>query len=259
MIRPGAGRQGAPRGDEIRIAGSGGRTIRAAVARPEPAGPERVPGVLVVHELLGLDDDIRAIAARFAEAGYVAVAPDLLGDDAPRLVCMARFLRGVGRVGESRPYRDLEAARAWLAAQPGVEAGRLGVVGFCAGGGFVLLWAPGAPVRVAGAFYPAVPADRSRLAGICPVIAGFGGRDRVFGGGGPALAAALTDLGVDHDVRTYPEAGHSYMNRHGGLVSRLEPLLPTAGGYVEDAAEDSWRRLLAFFDRHLAGDGEPPG
>jgi carboxymethylenebutenolidase len=86
---------------------------------------------------------------------------------------------------------------------------------------------------------------------VCPVVASFGGRDRVFGGGGPRLTAALDRLGIEHDVKTYPGAGHSFLNRHGRLMSAIERRLPTHGGHDPAAAEDAWARMLAFFGRHL--------
>ena len=234
-----------------------GRRVRAALAEPADAaaGGAARPAVLVLHEALGLTDDIRRIARRFADAGYVALAPDFLAGLGPRPLCIARFFRGVGRPGTGRPYRVLDAARAWLAAHDDVDERRIGVAGFCVGGGFAMLWAAGAgqdAVRVAAPFYAAVPANpEAALEGICPVVASYGGRDRVFAPGAPRLAAALSALGVEHEVTVYPDAGHSFMNRHGGLVAGIERRLPTAGGYHEASAEDAWRRVTAFFDRHL--------
>jgi carboxymethylenebutenolidase len=223
---------------------------RPAAGDSGPSGPRR-PAVLVVHEALGLNDDIRRIAARFADAGYVALAPDFLAGLGPRPFCIARFARGIGRVATGRPYRQLGAAQAWLSERSDVDAARIGVAGFCMGGGFALLYAAAAEVQVVAPFYGAVPKDDAALAGVCPVVASFGGRDRIFGGGGARLAAALDRLGVDHDVVTYPDAGHSFLNEHAGLVSRIEPVLPTRGRFDPAAAEDAWRRTLAFFDRHL--------
>lgn len=226
-------------------AGTGGARSRSA----SPTAPK--PGVIVIHEAIGLNDDIRRIAARFADAGYVTLAPDFLAGLGPKPFCIARFARGIGKVHVGRPYRQLAAAEAWLRERAEVADSPIGVAGFCMGGGFALLHATGASIDVVAPFYAAVPKDASTLAGICPVVASFGGRDGMFGAGGARLEAALTGHGVDHDVRTYPEAGHSFMSRHDGLVARIEPHLPTHGGYVESAAEDAWRRTLTFFARHL--------
>jgi len=229
--------------------------MRAALAVPDTSPPRGA--VIVLHEALGLNDDIRGVASRFAANGYLAMAPDFLDTGGPRVLCLARFMAGVGKAG-GRPYRDLEAARRWLVEQReavGVALERVGVVGFCVGGGFALTYAATAdpPVTVAAPFYSALPRDPDApLARLCPVVAGFGGRDRIFGRNGARLEAALEAGGIDHDVVTYPDAGHSYMNRHGGVTAAVERLLPTHGGYDPQAAEDSWRRMLAFFERHLA-------
>jgi carboxymethylenebutenolidase len=171
--------------------------------------------------------------------------------------CIARFARGIGKVHVGLPYRQLAAAEAWLRARPEVDGSPIGVAGFCMGGGFALLHAADADIDVVAPFYAAVPKDGDILAGACPVVASFGGRDRIFGSAGPRLEATLTRLGIDHDVKTYPGAGHGFISRHDGLIGRIEPRLPTHGGYDESAAEDAWQRMLAFFARYLgarAGD-----
>jgi carboxymethylenebutenolidase len=218
---------------------------------PIPGATEPRPGVLVIHELLGLTPEMLRLARRFADEGFVALAPDFLSGLGPKPVCIARFVRGVGAARVGRPYRQLEAARAWLAARPEVAGLPIGVAGFCVGGGFALLYAAGAEVQAVAPFYPAVPGDDAALAGICPVVASFGGRDRVFGRGGRRLDAALTRLGVEHDVKTYPEAGHGFMARYDGLAGWLGRRIPTHVGHDPDAAADAWARTIAFFHRHL--------
>jgi dienelactone hydrolase len=124
-----------------------GSPLPAALAEPataEPASPGPGPSVpparagaavVVLHELLGLNDDIRRISGRFAEHGYVALAPDFLAGLGPRPFCMARFLWSLTRPGRGRPYRQLDAARLWLAGREDVDADRIAVAGFCVGGG----------------------------------------------------------------------------------------------------------------------------
>lgn len=229
----------------------GGRTLAGALA--EPAGPGDGAAVIVIHEALGLNDDMRRIAGRFADHGFTALAPDLLGAGWKPL-CIARFMQGIGKIGTGRPYRDVAAAQRWLADRDGLDPARIGIVGFCMGGGFALLYAGRGPepVRAVAPFYPAVPKDDSVLADLCPTVASFGGRDRIFSGGAERLEEAMTRLGIAHDVRTYPTAGHGFMSRHGPWLTRLERILPQGGGYDHAAAEDAWTRMLAFLATHLA-------
>ena len=237
-------------GNDVAIALTGGRAIPAAFFPVRDAGEPR-PAVLVIHELLGLTAEMRRLAHRFSEAGFVALAPDFLAGLGPKPFCMARFARGIARRGVGRPYRQLEAARTWLTERPEVAGQPIGVAGFCIGGGFALLYAAGAEVDVVAPFYPAVPDDEA-LGGICPVVASFGGRDRVFGSGGDGLTDSLVRLGVDHDVHTYPEAGHGFMARYEGVSAWLGRRLPMHVGHDPEAAEDAWRRTITFFTRHLA-------
>jgi carboxymethylenebutenolidase len=215
------------------------------VYEPEGDGPH--PAVVVIHESFGLNDDIRRIARRFADNGYVAGTVDLL-TGAPKLVCVARAMRDL-RNGRGPSVEKLESAIDALAAREDVRA--VGVAGFCLGGGFALLLACREKVPVAGVYYGELR-PRDELARACPIVGGYGAKDRMFGKKGRTLAATLDALGIEHDVRVYDDAGHSYMNQagHDKLVLPVRPLMHVE--YNEAAAEDSWARMLAFFGRHLA-------
>lgn len=239
-----------------------GRRLRAFYAEPEvvgePAAP--LPAVIVIHEIMGLNDDIRNIATRFADNGYVALAPDLVGDGF-RPYCIARFMNGMRRVGRGRPYREMRAFQDWLTLRPIVDADRVGMAGFCAGGGFAILYAARGEreLRAIAPFYGAMPADASIIPDLCPVVASYGARDATFGSVGPKLEAALDAAAIPNDVRTYADAGHGFMNHHDGLLAKMAPLLPMRAGFREEAAEDAWRRVLAFFGEHLAARGATTG
>jgi carboxymethylenebutenolidase len=213
-----------------------------------PVGPGPWPGVVVLHEAFGLTDDIREVAGRFAAAGYLALAPDLFSDGGARR-CLVGTFKALGR-GTGRAFDDIEAARAFLAGHEDCTT-RVGVVGFCMGGGFALMTAARG-FDAAAPNYGVLPKDLDgALTGACPVVASYGAKDRGLPGAAARLEAALTARGVPHDVREYGDAGHSFFNRHG--LGPLGPVLRVAGiGFHEPSAEDGWRRFLAFFGTHLA-------
>ena len=220
--------------------------LRAHLAVP-PVGKGPWPGVVVVHEAFGLNDDIREQADRLAAAGYLAVAPDLFSAGGTAR-CLKRTFGDLLR-REGAAFGDLEAARGWLAGRPDCT-GRVGVIGFCMGGGFALLAATRG-FDVAAPSYGFVPKDAERvLAGACPVVASYGSRDRALRGVAQRLERALADNGVPHDVHEYPDAGHSFMNRHN---SGPFAVLERVGGlsYHHPSAEDAWARILRFLDTHL--------
>ena len=130
----------------------------------------------------------------------------------PRLFCMARAFRDLSR-GGGTVLDDIESARAWLAERDGVDGDRIGVAGFCMGGGFALLYAARGSMRAAADYYGLAPGDAEDLDGVCPVLAGYGAKDTRFLGMPGRLTTHLDKLDVPHDIKVYPEAGHSYMNQ----------------------------------------------
>jgi carboxymethylenebutenolidase len=200
----------------------------------------RGPGVLVIQEWWGLNDQIRETADRFAAEGFVALVPDLYHgqvvdepDEAGKLM-MALDIE--------RAAKDLRGAAQFLAAQDEVSGGRLGVIGFCMGGQLALYTGALAPDLIGAVvdmygIHPNVKPDVARLK--APVLGLFGGQDGFVSAAAiAALDRALTDAGVQHDFHTYPAAGHAFMNDRNDT-------------YDPAATEDAWGRILPFFRQHL--------
>jgi carboxymethylenebutenolidase len=215
-----------------------------------PSGEPPWPGVVVLHELLGLNADIRAHADRFAGRGYLALAPDLFSFRRPKATCVLGAFRALSK-GSGPAFDAIEAARDALAGRADAT-GRVGVIGFCMGGGFALLAAPRGWFSASSVNYGVVPKDATEvLRGACPVVASYGGKDRFLRGAAPKLDAALAATGVDRDVKEYPEASHSLLNRHTGTVPMLIDRV-TGYGHHGPSAQDALRRIDAFFDRYVA-------
>jgi len=220
--------------------------VGAHLASP-PVGAGPWPGVVVLHESFGLNDDIRQQADRLAAAGYLALAPDLFSDGG-RLRCLRATFRAA-MSGRGKAFEDIETARTWLAGREDCT-GRVGVIGFCLGGGFALLTASRG-FDASAPNYAHLPKDLDgALDGACPVVASYGGNDKTLRGTAATLEAGLERAGVEHDVKEYAGAGHSFLNRHdfgpGGAILRVAGI-----GYHEPSAEDAWGRILRFFEARL--------
>lgn len=234
---------------DITIEASPGQ-LRGYLAVPDGDGPW--PGVVVLHEAYpgGVNDDIRRHSDRLASQGYLAFALDQYsrGRSFRCLMQVFRELRALG--GQS--FADVEATRQWLASQQNCT-GRVGVLGFCQGGGFALVAAARYDFAVASVNYGMVPSKAAEvLEGACPIVASYGKKDRVLRGAAAKLEQTLTELGVPHDVKEYPDAGHSFLNHHEySLPLRVFSHVAGITGYQEPEAEDAWRRIMAFFGEHL--------
>ena len=218
--------------------------------RAVPAGEGPWPGLVLVHEIFGLDDEMRRHADRLAAMGFVVLAPDLLARGR-RLVCLAQTMTALRR-RRGQAFDDLEVVRAALLADPSCN-GSVGVIGFCLGGGFALVLAGRPGWDAVAANYGALPTDLDALDGACPVVASYGGRDRYLRGAASTLGAALTERGVTHDVKEYPDAGHAFLNRDHTAPWYLAPMTRFVmhAGPDPEASDDAWGRIEEFLGRHL--------
>lgn len=219
------------------------RTYRGWLAEPDspPPPPPAVgarPGVVVIHEAFGLTDDIRGVTERIAAEGYAALAIDLFSGQ-QRAICMARLFGGaLLRPLTNGTLGTLRDTLGWLAAQPGVDASRIGAVGFCLGGSFAIAWAcTDERLKVVAPFYALNPRPLDAVARACPVVGSYPGAD-FTAGQGRKLDAALERHGIAHDVKVYAGARHSFFNDRGATHDPV-------------ASADAWRRLVSFFGERL--------
>lgn len=162
----------AGRSQHVELAGRTAYLATPVVTRDRP-GPW--PGVVVVHDILGMTDDVREQADWLAAAGYVAVVPDLYGG---RVVRCVRSIFAQLTAREGSAFDRLEETRSWLAASDDCT-GAVGTIGYCMGGGFALLLAGRPGWSASSVNYGVVPEDVADvLQGGCPVVGSFGGRDR---------------------------------------------------------------------------------
>jgi carboxymethylenebutenolidase len=204
--------------------------------------------MVVIHESLGAQPEIDRVVDRFAAHGYAAVAPQLFRTLLNPL-CVRRAIQTVS-TGQG-PYVDaLRGARTWLCQQTGLAENRVGLTGFCMGGGFAL--AAGSGWAAVSTNYGDVPKPEL-MNGIGPVIGCYGGRDRIFGRTASKLEETLRPLGVEVETHTYPDVGHSFLTdgHHPIAFAFSAPLLHIT--WNQTVAEEAWGRILAFMDRHLAG------
>jgi len=217
---------------------SGNETVSGYLALPGSSGKH--PAIIVIHEWWGLNDWVKQQAQRYAGQGYVALAVDLYRGKTGATPDEAHILmRGLP---DDRGLRDLEAAFAYLASRPDVNAKRIGSIGWCMGGGWSIKLAEDQPKLAAFVVnYGSLPTDLAIIGRIqAPMLGNFGADDK----GIPpesvhAFESAMKSAGKNADIRIYEGAGHAFQNPH------------NKEGYRPGPAADSEKRIDAFFVKNL--------
>jgi len=220
----------------------GAGKMRGYLARPAAAAAKQ-PGIVVIHENRGLNPYIEDVTRRLAVAGFLAFAPDALfplggypGDDDKGREIQAK--RDPGQMTE-----DFIAAAQWLPQHPACT-GRVGVVGFCFGGGMANTLAVRLPELVAAAvpFYGRQPAAEDVPKIKAALLLHYAGLDQRINEGWPAYEAALKKAGIRYTAHIYPGVNHGFHN-------------DTTPRYDEAAAKLAWTRTIEFFNQTLRAGG----
>jgi carboxymethylenebutenolidase len=225
--------------EKIEFDGPQGK-VKAYVAQPrKPKSGAKLPGILVIHENRGLNEHIEDVARRAAVGGYIAIAPDGLSvaGGAPADQEAARDL--FAKQDPARIAGDVLAGVPWLATNSLCD-GKIGVVGFCYGGGLALRAAIEAEgVDAAVCFYGRqLSADETKRLKV-PVLLNYAGSDERVNAGIPEFRAALDAVGAPYSLNMYPGTQHGFHNDS------------SSARYNEPAAKLAWSRTMDFFDTYL--------
>lgn len=227
--------------EAITFPGPRGTLLAAWAPAERPRG-----GVLVIHENRGLNDHIRSVAGRFAASGYSALAIDLLSEEGGTgaFPGEAEVAAALAAVPPERFVADMKAGVTELGRR--VPRKRVAATGFCFGGGMVWLLLTSGERRLAAAapFYGPFPAGGELRGSRAAVLGIYAGLDERVNATRDAARAAVEAQRLEYQFVTFTEAGHAFFNDTGG--TRFNPA----------AMAESYRRVLDWFDRFVAGDGE---
>lgn len=263
--------------EDARFRCADGFEMEAYLARPMTSSSEaKTPGIIVVHEAFGLNEQIRGVAMRYAERGFVAIAPNLFSRHGDVMEennvesAMKRLwilppekrndpgaIRGLmatlpekekrvmeifylGREAMDRQMAaDLMSCKDHLLGLSYIRGDRLGITGFCMGGTLAYQLSTMYPFSATVPFYGSNPRPLESVANIRgPVLAFYAGEDERVNAGVPALVEAMLKYKKSFQMKVYKGALHSFFNE-------------TRPTYNKEAAEDAWESALTFFGRHL--------
>ena len=222
--------------DDTKYPGATG-DVRASLARPK--GDEKLPGVIVIHENRGLVPHIQDVTRRVALEGFLAMAPDALSPlgETPEDPDKARSM--IQTLDNQSNIRNFLAAVRYLMTHP-ASTGKVGVVGFCWGGGIANQLAVNSPELIAVVpFYGRQPAPEDVPKIKASLLLHYAGLDEGINRGIPAYEAALKKASTDYRIYMYEGAQHAFLND------------TNAERYNKEAAELAWQRTISFFKEKL--------
>ena len=224
----------------------GTRTVRCFVVYPEVKG--KATAVIVIHEIFGLSDWVRGVADQLAEAGYIAIAPDLLsgmgadGGGSSSFTDRGSVTQAVQKLPPDQVTADLNAVADYVAKLPAAN-GKVAVGGFCWGGTQSFRFATNRPtLKAAFVFYGTGP-DKDSIARIkAPVYGFYGGSDARVTATVPASTGLMKDAAKSYDPVTYEGAGHGFMRS--GEDPTATDANKDANKKAHDEAWERWKSIL---------------
>ncbi len=228
---------------DVKYAAADGASINAYVTRPK--GDGRRPAVIVVSDNWALDDHNRDIGRRLAKAGYVAIVPDVVSrvGGTSSFASREEVVKAISQLSDDNVMKDLMGAQNYIKGQSFVQPNKIGVVGFCWGGGKTFLFTTQSKDLAATViFYGQIPKDLDAVKNItAPVLGNYGELDKPISSQVPRLAEEMKKNGKSYDYKIYPDAPHAFYSD------------VREDRYRPEAAKDAWGRTLEFFKKHLQG------
>jgi len=228
---------------DVKYPATDGASINAYVTRPKGEG--RRPAVIVVSDNQALDDHNRDIGRRLAKAGYVAIVPDVVSREGGTNSFANReaVAKAISKLTDDNLMKDLMGAQNYIKSQSFVQPNKIGVIGFCWGGGKTFLFTTQSKDLAASViYYGPIPKNLDAVQNItAPVLGNYGELDKPISSQVPRLAEEMKKYGKSYDYKIYPDAPHAFN-------SDVRP-----DRYRPEAAKDAWGRTLEFFKKHLQG------
>jgi carboxymethylenebutenolidase len=228
---------------DVKYTAADGASINAYVTRPK--GDGRRPAVIVVSDNWALDDHNRDVGRRLAKAGYVAIVPDVVSrvGGTSSFASREEVVKAISQLSDDNVMKDLMGAQDYIKGQSFVQPNKIGVVGFCWGGGKTFLFTTQSKDLAATViFYGPIPKDLDAVKNItAPVLGNYGELDKPISSQVPRLAEEMKKNGKSYDYKIYPDAPHAFYSD------------VREDRYRPEAAKDAWGRTLEFFKKHLQG------
>jgi carboxymethylenebutenolidase len=214
-------------------------TLMGYLAKPTGDGP--FPVILVCHENRGLTEHIKDVTRRVAKVGYVGMAVDLLSRQGgtASITDQSQIQGALGQAPEGQPVQDFQSGLAYVQSQPFADKAKVGMTGFCYGGGVTWRVATKVPeLRAAVPFYGPAPRVEDVPGIQAAVLAIYGGLDQRINAGIPEIEAAMQQNNKVFQKQIYEGANHAFHN-------------DTGRNYNPEAAKDAWAKTLAWFEQYV--------